>query len=73
MADVRVKAHVTMTVEINVTDSWGGDCPMAQVYQQATESAKARMCKGMPPGPFADFIIIGEPKVTAILVERTGR
>lgn len=36
---VRVRARVTVTLLIDVSDAWGGDCPVSEVDQQARESA----------------------------------
>ena len=70
---VAVKARVLVTLEVDVSDCWGGDCPLAQVQRQAKESAAgilARMRGGNRenPGPLP-FVIVGEMKVTAVLVE----
>lgn len=38
-----VHARVRVIVELDVTDVWGGDCPVSQVYKQATNAALARV------------------------------
>jgi len=73
---VRVKAVVTMTVEVDVSDAWGGDCPMSQVSKQARESAVSVLANSqredMPvvrDAARARIRIVGVPLVKAIAVE----
>jgi hypothetical protein len=33
-------ARVEVVLEVNVRDSWGGDCPIDQVHRQAKEAAR---------------------------------
>lgn len=76
MSDVTICARVTMTIEFAVTDSWGGDCKLDQVHQQAVESAVGELRRGVavgrPDGKHVPARLVGEPKVTAVLVERDG-
>jgi hypothetical protein len=39
MSDVTIKARVRVVLDVDVSDVWGGDCPMSQVEKQARESA----------------------------------
>lgn len=65
--DVRVqaRARVQLTIEVEVTDRWGADCPAGQVYKQARESAIAAVQK-LGEGKVR---VLGEPRVTAILAD----
>ena len=63
MTAVTVRARVQLTVEIDVSDVWGGDCPTSQVFDQAKAAALA-VTKFMP----RPYRVIGEPAVSAVLV-----
>lgn len=68
-------ARVTLEVEIKVNATWGPDCSIQQVHQQAAEEAIGRIRNAtsspMCARNLADTIkVVGEPKVTAILVNR---
>lgn len=65
-----MRARVTLTIEIDVSDVWGGDGKLDQVYRQAREAAVARLNRGLSIGALSSKII-GESTVTAILVEET--
>lgn len=39
VSNVRATAVVHLTLRVEVSDSWGGDCPTEQVFRQARESA----------------------------------
>lgn len=67
-AKVRAAARVTLTIDIAVPDSWGTECTVAQVQQQAKESALG-ILRRMKANQPADYQIVGEPIVRAILVE----
>lgn len=73
-----VHARVQITIEVDVPDSWGEECKLDQVKKQATEKVEQLLRQGfivhqltMHPGPRSNVEarIIGEPKVTAIMVE----
>ena len=71
---VQAMARVQLTVEFAVGGQvWGGDCAIEQVHKQALEAALGILRSGLRIGgvgngtTFAE--IIGEPRVTAILVE----
>lgn len=66
-----VHAHVTLTVEVAVRDSWGEDCSISQVHRQASESAMGHLSKCLTDCKAVR--IVGEAKVTAVIVEREGR
>lgn len=70
---VQAAARVTLTVEIRVDDTWGADCQVEQIHRQATESALGILERMRKPDRMRPFTIIGEPKVTAILVDRASQ
>lgn len=62
-------ARVKIEVEIAVSDSWGADCPISQVHQQAAESAMGvirHMCEQTKEHRVR---ICGEPSISAVIVE----
>lgn len=71
------RARVQVTVEMAVGDGWGADCSISQVQKQAADSALQALRTGL----IIDYLrawhqratqhatIVGEPKVTAILVD----
>ncbi len=82
MNRVKATARVRITLEFPVGDSWGGECSTDQIQKQAKESAmailrNARQPEGhvFPRSVLADLLdrrvaqIVGEPTVTAVLVE----
>jgi len=78
---VKVSARVQLTVEIDVSDTWGGNCAMDQVYDQAVEAARSALAHGIKidgryrsdaiPSKLRSARTIGEPKVSAVIVEET--
>jgi hypothetical protein len=70
MCDTKVtaKARVRVTIDIPVGDSWGEECDIAQVHRQAKESALG-MLRNSKFHELQRAVIVGEPVVTAILVE----
>lgn len=80
MSKVIVRARVRILIEIDVSDSWGGDVKLEQVNNQASESALKALRKGLvvdqmtdggKPTPLSErpqVRIVGTPKVEAILV-----
>lgn len=77
---VSVRAVVTLTVEIDVSDAWGGDCAMSQVSKQARESALQVLSNSqrtdMPAiaeSAIRRIRVIGVPIVKAIAVEEDRR
>lgn len=67
---VQASARVTLTVEISVDDTWGNDCRVDQIQRQAAESALGILRRMKEPHRMSPFKIIGDPKVTMILVDR---
>jgi len=74
---VEARAIVTLTLEIPIGGgAWGAECTVGQVHKQALDNAQGCIRQAMqldrqvkspcfPPGTR----IIGEPKVTKILVD----
>uniref|UniRef100_A0A6H1ZY58 Uncharacterized protein n=1 Tax=viral metagenome TaxID=1070528 RepID=A0A6H1ZY58_9ZZZZ len=61
------RARVEMTIEFELNGgSWGSDCKIDQVFNQATSDALHTIRKKMEG---ISIRIIGEPKITAIMVE----
>lgn len=66
-------ARVTVQLEIKVSSNWGPECSVKQVHEQAASEAIGMVRNLSPQNAtcFADAIrILGEPKVTAIIVTR---
>ena len=81
MSKVQASARVQITVEFAVGGSvWGDDCSIEQVHKQAHEGAVNILRQGLIIDGLTGTTglgkvhadIVGEPKVTAILVERQG-
>lgn len=68
MSKVKAVARVKITLDIPLGDSWGADCPIAQVQEQASRSVLA-MLRNNKIAELARALIIGEPQVTAILID----
>ena len=75
---VVARARVQITVEILVDDTWGDDCPVAQVHRQAKESALGILQRMRKPHQITaeqeaprpvPFEIVGDMKVTTITLE----
>jgi hypothetical protein len=61
-------ARVRVVVEVPAS-SWGSDCSVQQVFDQASREASARIAKLIQehlPGAR----VIGEPEVTAVMARR---
>lgn len=66
---LRASAQVTVTLRIDVSDTWGADCTVEQIHKQAARSALGildKMRGSMAPRPVA---LVGQPKVVAVFVE----
>lgn len=65
-----------ITVEFSVDGAWGGDAPIETVHEQAREEAINILRRGLvvqgltvKQGSKTEARVVGQPKVTAILVE----
>ncbi len=76
---VSAYATVDVTLRIQVPDSWGEDCTVAQVHKQAKESALGVLrsalavdgwSNGIAPKNCPRVETVGEPKVKAITTEK---
>lgn len=66
---ITAKARVQVTVEVEES-AWGGDCPISQLYKQASEGAVAKVRKIITDAnAHSSARVIGEPKVTGIITE----
>jgi hypothetical protein len=61
------RAVVTVMLEVKLSDTWGSECRIDQIFKQAVDGAKQRIDKMLGSDP--DIRIKGKPKVEAILVE----
>jgi hypothetical protein len=68
MKKVIATARVRITLDIQLTDRWGNDCPLEQVQNQAKDSVLG-MLRNSDRHEFVRAQIVGEPHVTAILTE----
>jgi hypothetical protein len=69
---VQATARVTLTVDIEVGSTWGDTCPIAQIHKQATEDALGILRRMKEPNRVAPYTIVGEPRVRAILVDKSS-
>ena len=65
---VRTKARVRILLEICLADTWGGDCPLSQVYKQSKDSANSIISQKIASS-MKYIKMIGKTEVEAILVE----
>ena len=80
-----IRARVRLTQEIDVADTWGGECTAAQVQRQAVEAAMGAISRGITiggrPGDDSDpktrgwGTVVGAPEVTALIavIEKVPR
>lgn len=62
-------ARAIVTIEVSGIGTWGPKCDLAQVYKQAAESAVHAIRQALIESKSDKrFEIIGEPKITAVLV-----
>lgn len=65
-----VRARVTLTIEMDGGSTWGADCGLEQIHNQAKEHVLDKLHNKHQSKDFVDFNIVGDPKVVAILVEK---
>ena len=65
---IKATAKVQVTFEFELTQPWGGECPIAQLYDQATREARERAMRAIAAGMPASRLV-GEPKVMGIITE----
>jgi hypothetical protein len=74
-ARTTARAIVTVTLEIDVEGTWGGDCPTSQVYQQALDGAARdlRIAMGGEDGTMSAEAIARVRKRIAVIGTRNVR
>lgn len=65
-------ARVQLTIELSSLGSWGPDCALSQVYDQALEAAISRVRRAFA-GDSAGIKIVGVPGVVAITTDMDKR
>jgi hypothetical protein len=61
-------AEVRLTVIVHISDSWGGECRMDQVHQQAAEAAVHAVRRSFRSQ--SELEVLGEPEVVATTIEQ---
>lgn len=67
---IETSARVTMTIQISGLGSWGPECGIKQVHEQARQSAYGFIGRVIEKSGEGRITMIGEPTVTAVLVEK---
>lgn len=68
---VGASAVVTVTVEVQANGSWGPDCSVAQVHQQAGHEAVNAVRTALRNAGYATRMkVVGEPEIRTVIVER---
>ncbi len=68
---IKAKARVQMTVEVDAGAPWGAECTIEQMYKQAAESARTNLINALKPGEHGRVHLVGEPKIIGIITEAT--
>ena len=64
-------ACVTLTVEVSIGSSWEDDCPLSQIHKQALQEAQEKLKRLFEKERGnGNLRLVGEAKVTVIIVER---
>lgn len=63
---VGARALVRLTVEVQTSSAWGGECTLRQLHDQATEAAVNRLRTVFEMGSGPVIKIVGEPEVVCI-------
>jgi hypothetical protein len=66
MSTFSATAKIQVTVEVDAGSSWGPDCTVAQVRDQAGRESLLRL-KNILSQSKTDIRIVGEPKVIAVM------
>jgi hypothetical protein len=67
---VTAAARVTLTVEVTVGSTWGGECAVSQVHDQASAEAQGIINALITCDPStAKIQIIGTPSVRVVLAD----
>jgi hypothetical protein len=62
-------ARVRLEVEIQVGSKWGADCSIQQVHEQAFEEASGKLGRMIEKSGEHGVRIVGDPVITAVIVE----
>lgn len=65
---IKTKARVRVLLEVSLSDIWGSDCLLDQVYKQSKDSA-INIISQKIAGSERDIRIVTKPEVVAIIVE----
>ena len=65
--EITARARATVTLEIDLGSTWGSDCNMKQVFNQARDDAKRVIREISTPR----IRLVGEIQVTPILMSLT--
>lgn len=66
---VEARARVKVVLEF-VVGTWGSECPMDQVFDQASKIAIDKIRTALPKEDPRTFQIIGEPVVEAVFTQK---
>ena len=66
---VRANASVTLTIRVENCGAWGSECEISQVHKQAKDAAIDRVRRAFAHSSFGTVTLVGEPKVTSVIVE----
>lgn len=70
MSEIRATAKVQFTVQIELTQPWGEDCAIGQLYQQAGKQAIDVLLAAIAPEKRGPITVHGEPKIIGVITER---
>lgn len=69
-ARLKAKARIRLTIEVALEDTWGSDCQIGQLHEQAAREALAKVSNKLCATPCpVRWCIIGNPVVTGIMTE----
>lgn len=68
---VKATARVQLTVEVSLSQPWGGECNIDQLYDQAARQATEYLARQLRrvEGDGNAMRIVGEPRVTGVITE----
>lgn len=61
-----VKARVQVTLDVDAGSTWDFDCHLSQVYKQARDDTERTIRAALHK---SDVRMVGEMKITAVLIE----
>lgn len=64
-------ARLEVVIDIPASGSWGSDCSLDQIYRQASEETRIHLSNILYKEFGSTAKIIGEPKIRAVITERT--